>query len=366
MRGLGFRRFATNEYHNMTAAALYIGRSVSQVENTVFTHNAAGGLAYSSPEPGSKVSRSVFVDNGFTPLQGSGNAQQGTDNDFVVDANLLLRNNTQGFGEHCSVSCGQAAVKLTRMRGLRVSNNLVADNKEAAGIWCDLDCSGAQIVYNVVRDNTGSGIMYEVSDKAVIAGNLVLRNQYGINVPSANTKVYNNTLVDNMQGIKVYDDQRTPGRDGWDDIGPDTRNVEVMNNVVSGRNYSLLAMPMRANAAPPNTGPEQQLAGEDYNSFYQSNGKSPTFVYWQSLKGDQAYYRRRAEFRKDHGFSAHSLWSNHTVNVFVGDGDYRVTTDSGSYRSATTLPEDVAAALGVARSGLSRGALTRSTASGTG
>lgn len=362
VRGLGFRRFATNEYHNMTAAALYVGRSVSRVENTVFTNNAAGGLAYSSPQPGSKVSRSVFVDNGFTPLQGSGNAQQGTDNDFVVDSNVLMRNNTQGFGERCSVSCGQAAVKLARMRGLRVSNNLVAENRLAAGIWCDLDCSDTQIVYNVVRDNTGSGIMYEVSNKAVIAGNLSVRNQYGINVPSANTKVYNNTLVDNMQGIKVYDDQRTRGRDGWDDIGPDTRNVEVVNNVVSGRNYSLLAMPMQAKSTLPNTGAVEQLSRVDYNSFHQSNGSSPTYVYWQTLNGKQSYYRSRSQFQKDHGFDGHSLWSNSTTNVFAGSGDYRVTSTSGAYKSAATLPKDVAAALGVAPSGLSRGAFAPSTA----
>jgi hypothetical protein len=333
------------------------------VENTVFTRNAAGGLAYSSPLPGSVVKRSVFVDNGFTPLQGSGNAKEGLQNDFVIDSNVLVRNNTAGFGTNCSISCAQAGIKLARMQGLRIANNLVADNrgKRAAGIWCDLDCSDTEIVQNLVRDHDGAGIFYEVSNTGIIAGNVSVRNQYGISVPSANTKLYNNTLVDNIQGIKVYDDWRTRGQDGWDDVGPDTRNVEVVNNIVYGKNYAVLALPMRDNSAKI-TGPEEQLSRLDYNAFYQRN-KTPVFVYWRGSTGKETLYRSKASFSADRGFGRRDVWSYVTKDPFVkaAAGDYRVTSASPAYRSASKLPKDVAKALGQPSDAkLSRGAVTRS------
>ena len=123
------------------------------------------------------------------------------------------------------------------MVGLTMRNNLVEDTQGmAGGLWCDLDCRDAVFVYNTVRNNPGGpAIFYEVSDRGIIAANVLSGSTYGISVASANTKIYNNTLIDNVQGINVYDDPRSPGVDGWDDVGPDTRNVEVVNNVISGQ-----------------------------------------------------------------------------------------------------------------------------------
>ena len=348
--GIGFRRYASNEYGRLTSGALRILASTSLVENSVFTANAAGGLAYSNPSPGSVVRRSVFAANGYTGLAANGASSTGQRNDLMVSDNVFSGNNAEKFGTGCSLSCGQAAAKFNHMVGLTLIRNVVEKTRGAAsGLWCDLDCTDTKIIYNLVQDNTGGpGIVYEVSDTGLIAANQVLRNKYGITVASANTRVYNNTLVDNRQGFRVYDDRRSPGRNGWNDIGPDTRNVELVNNVVSGRGYSLLAYPMRAKAKPPNTGAESLFGRVDHNTFQQTSGKRPYFVYWQARSGKVSRFRVPSSFGGSRNFGGADAWvTGKKERLFVNKakGDLRVR--GSGYGTSAPLPADVAAVLGV-------------------
>ena len=194
----------------------------------------------SKPWDGAVVRRTVFVDNGYTALGANGGSREDRRTPMLVEQNVFRGNNAERFGERCTVSCGAAAAKFAHIRGLTLTGNLVTDTRgPAAGLWCDLDCSDTVYSFNIVRGHQKSGIFHEVSDTALIVGNLLVANEYGVNVASARTKVYHNTLVDNVQGIHVYDDERSRGEGGWDDVGPDTRAVSVVNNVVSGRSYSL-------------------------------------------------------------------------------------------------------------------------------
>ena len=72
--GLGFRKYASNEFGNTTGSALKINRAVSLVENSVFTQNAALGLTFSKPRPGTVARSNVFAVNGYTALGGNGSS----------------------------------------------------------------------------------------------------------------------------------------------------------------------------------------------------------------------------------------------------------------------------------------------------
>lgn len=352
VRGIGFHQYASNQYHNTTSSALYIiGGSPALVENSVFARNAGAGLSLSQPGPGSVVRRSVFADNGYTALGANGSSARGVRNGLTVDANVITRNNAEHFGDHCSASCGQAGAKFAHMIGLRISRNLVSDTRgESSGLWCDLDCRDVQYVYNTVTNHRKGGIFHEVSDTGTIAGNVLLRNGYGVQVASANTKIYNNTLVDNVQGINVYDDQRSRNVGGWRDVGPDTRRVEVVNNVVAGRNYSIMGGAARVRPGPPNTDASELFARVDYNTLHQSNGTRPVFIYWRNRKQQEILYRARSAFVSDRRGEMHSNWLIGVKDpLFInrGRGDYRIRRGSPAYRTATALPGDVARALGV-------------------
>ena len=355
--GLGFRKYASNEYGNTTASALRIAGARSLVENSVFTENAALGLTYSNPQPGSVVRRSVFAVNGYTALGAFGGAEAGTRNDLTVEQNIFYANNAERFGTNCSTSCGAAAAKFAGMVGLTLRGNLVEQTRgAAAGLWCDLDCRDTTFVYNTVRNNPGGpAIVYEVSDRGIIAANVLTGSTYGIAVASSNTKIYHNTLVGNVQGINVYDDRRSVGVNGWHDVGPDTRNVEVVNNVVSGAGYSLMASSSRINAPSPNTGGDEVLARVDHNAFHQSNGPSPIFTFWRTRHGKVTLFRSQATFTAARGFERHGRWltgSNDPLFEDQAGGDLRMRR---RVLAPAELPADVAAALWVSRSPFGRG-----------
>jgi parallel beta-helix repeat protein len=348
--GLGFRKYASNEYGLVTSGALRVLASTSLVENSVFARNAAGGLAYSNPAPGSVVRRSVFAANGYTGLAANGASSTGQRNDLLVSDNVFYGNNAEKFGTGCTLSCGQAAAKFNHMVGLTLIRNVVENTRGAAsGLWCDLDCTDTNIIYNLVQDNGGGpGIIYEVSDTGLIAANQVIRNKYGITVASANTKVYNNTLVDNRQGLRVYDDRRTLGKGGWNDIGPDTRNVELVNNVVAGPYYSLLAYPMRPKAKPPNTGAESLFTRVDHNTFQQTAGKRPNFVYWKTRSGKVSRFREPSSFTETENLGRADTWvKGKKERLFVNKAQGDLHVRGSGYGMSAALPADVAAALGV-------------------
>ena len=359
VKGIGFRRYATNEYNNTTAGALYLGGSNTLIENAVFTQQAAQALHL--VPVGAKVSRSVFAFNGFNGLGSNGHQHStGAPDGLVIEDSIFNNNNTEHYGLHCTESCAQAGVKIAHMDGFTVKNNVFENNQgRSAGFWCDLACSHGVMINNVARNNGGDGIFYEVSDTGLIASNLVVGNAgNGIRVGSSNTKVYNNTAVDNATiDLWVYDDSRSYGVNGWTDVGPDTVGVEIVNNVFSGDAQTMIKL-NRSSATAPNTGPGQFFDAFDYNSYYRPNHK----ILFNWTDASPVYYSSLSTFTHDHGLDVHSTDVSTGGDPFFVDaanGNYDIRSGSVAYHSGTSLPADVAAALGVSSSaGQNRGAFT--------
>ncbi|RYZ43721.1 MAG: DNRLRE domain-containing protein [Myxococcaceae bacterium] len=360
VKGLGFRRYATNEYSNTTNAALYIGATNSLVENCVFTEMAAGSLSI-KPQ-GGVVRGSVFANNGFTAIGSNGSTNSGTlvTDGLLLEGSVINANNTERFGTNCSRSCAQAGVKIAHMNGFTVRNNVFENNLNGAGFWCDEDCRGGVMVYNIFRNNK-IGIFYEVSDTGIIASNLIYDNTYaGIQACSSNTKIYNNTLVNNAAiNLWIYDDSRNEQDKRGSDIGPDTVNVEVSNNILSGGNITTLKA-SRSDSNFTNTGPNTFFSSLDFNSYYRSGGGTKSLINWVDTGG--VNYTSLAAVRTGRG------WENNGHD-FASGGDpffvnqalrnYVVRSTSAAYNSGRPLPADVAQVLGVPSGTVtSRGALS--------
>jgi parallel beta-helix repeat protein len=362
VRGIGFRRYASNQYHNLTGAALYMGGSgPNQVEKAVFVDNAGGALSVSNPRPGSHVRSSVFARNGYTALGSNGGASADSVNDFVIEHNVFDGNNAENFGWDCTASCGHANVKLAHMNGFAFRDNIV-DNAagRGSGFWCDLDCRDGVIVNNLVRNNGGHGIYYEVSSRSVIASNVVTGSGLpGITVASATTRVYNNTLVGNQFGIWTYDDARSPGVDGWDDVGPDTSDVELVNNVISDEPYYLVKSQDPREDPSINTRPSQYYSEFDFNAYHRLGGAGQKLYNW--VEGTDRYYTSSAEFVAATGWDSHAIDVSSGGDPFFVDqprGDYRVRQESPAFESGHALPEDIASLLGLEPGAeISRGAV---------
>ena len=212
VRGIGIRNYASSQYPGIDEAAVFAAGGPFVFDHDVFTDNSAGGIGFSNPKPGTLVEFSQFVSNGFDAIGGNGSANGAkTANGLVIQSNLIQNNNSELFDQNCTYACGSAGIKIAHMVGFTLTGNTVSGNN-GNGLWCDEDCTGGAYINNVVTGNTKTGILHEVSDAAVIANNVVSQNGTGgITVASANTDVYNNTLIGNVsKGIWVYDDGRSP------------------------------------------------------------------------------------------------------------------------------------------------------------
>ena len=102
------------------------------------------------------------------------NGQQGiTANgmNVTIDSNEISHNNWAGYDYEWEAGAG----KFAQTTNLVLKNNFVHNNN-GAGLWLDIDNVNALVENNTIQDNVLSGIQYEISYKATIRNNFLLRN----------------------------------------------------------------------------------------------------------------------------------------------------------------------------------------------
>lgn len=351
IRGIGFKRFASNEYSNLTNAAVYIGgKSVVVLESTVFRENSGKGLSFSNPQPGSYVRGSIFASNGFNGAHANGSKNQAERNDLLLEGNVFYRNNKNGYGHGCTVSCASAHIKMANMVGYTFRDNLLLDvvTDGAIGVWCDTWCYDGK-TYNNLFVNSGD-IFYELNDGGFIASNVIVNSKTnGINIAASNVRVYNNTIINPKTiGMRIYEDSRTDFN---------TENIKVFNNVVYGQPANVNWF-VNQGVVPPST----YITGFDYNSYWRQT--SNTLYRWidsesplneTSTKTTVAFRAIRPQFETQ---AQDIVGGSDPFFVNLADGDYRIRPSSVASGSGGAIPADIAQALGVPTSaGQNRGAL---------
>lgn len=396
VKGLGFKRFASAHRGNDGGSVVYAGLGGSgeasgqvQLESVVFTQNAGTTFAVSGPKNDSWVKNSVFAFNHSGGMAGNGfaNSSPGSPNKFLIESSIFNSNNMGMFDTKCGQSCGVGGIKLNNMAGFTVRNSLFENTKaKAPGFWCDIDCSNGVMVNNVVRNNGGRGIFYEISSKGIIAGNLVYNNsQANISVFSATTKIYNNTVVNkigpSVESFWIMDDKRPAPDNGatWPytlaamqashsalgvgyavRVGPNTNGLEFANNLVVAQppdiNGSLGARLMNfadykntgaSYAKAPNTFSNEYFKVLDYNIYYHPPNKN--LYMWSGTDA----IKSTTQLRSVSGQS----WENNTITVPDGSNpfydrnefDFRLKKDSkAATQKGRSIPSDVCTAIGLA------------------
>lgn len=363
--GLGFRRYATHVYTN-NPGAIYVGAQGETFANDVFTKNAGTAMQLAKARDAT-INRSIFAFNGGTGIFGGSDGGAGGLDNTVIENSVFNNNNTELFWTSCSYSCAAAGIKLAYMDGFTIKDNIIENNlKEALGVWCDVACRGGVYVYNDVHNNGNAGIFYEISDTGIIASNLSYNNGGpGIRLGSANTKIFNNTLVNNGgEDVWVYDDYRSPdhpdtANTGATHVGPDTVGTQYANNVVASSGTINSYTGTRTDYT--NTQPSQFFDLLDYNAYWRSSSSSQVFTHWADASAT-------TDFTSVSSFTAaHSPLDSHSIDLTGGTDPFFVSAATGNYQlrsgnqagTGTTIPSDVLTALGL-RSGtnLPKGAIT--------
>lgn len=384
IKGIGFRRYATNQIHNATAGAvlLNLGKNVL-VENSVFIENAGNGLQ-SWQTANLTIRRSVLSSNGANGLNYDGNwrARNGgatPADDILIEYSRLDGNNTDRYGVNCTWSCGAAGAKLTGSYGMVVRYNSFSRNAggRGTGFWCDLGCTDLKAYGNVFFNNDRHGLLYEISDEAIIASNIFADNGwdspahgggYALYVGSANVRIYNNTLANNQRGVGIYDDERSPEADtggfAAERIGPSTTGVEFVNNIVTGGNPNggRHLVITGATTAAGNTVASELIEKMGSNSYHRpADGPEHWASWYEGLKSGTSFYKSIAAFHSAHGLDQTSEISTASRDPYLVNavaGDFGVREGSGADGTAADLPADIARMLDVATSGHDRGAIS--------
>ena len=188
-----------------------------ELRNVVARLNHGGGARIG---PGARVSGGSFSKNGQLGLGG------GFGSGIVIENVEIAHNNYAGYSDGWEAG----GTKFVRADGLVVRKACVHHNN-GPGLWTDIDNINIEFSDNLVFENKGDGIKHEISYRAKIHGNTVVRNGY----QGANWLWGSQILIQNSQDVEVHDNIV--------EVGPEYSNgISVINqNRGEGRHGSWVA-----------------------------------------------------------------------------------------------------------------------------
>lgn len=153
------------------------------VDHTEIAYSGVAGVAL----PNGGTVRNSFIHHSTISGYGAYLA-----NDVVFENNELSYNGNES--------------KICLTRNVIFRNNHVHHNVN--GIWYDGENTGSLIEGNVIEDNDGQGVYYEVSGQGLIRNNIVRRNGgNGIFITNSHAvEIYGNVLENNFRGIAYFVD----------------------------------------------------------------------------------------------------------------------------------------------------------------
>jgi len=177
------------------------------VRNVTATNNHWAGLLAAD---GMKILGGSYIENGQLGIGGNaatGILLDGLDDDpATYDGPELARN------KRLRVECGWEGGGMKWDRGSVTIRNAHVHDNACKGLWADINARDALIEHNLIENNGQEGILYEISQDAVIRNNEINENSLedvsswywsgGITVASSfNVQIYDNRLSGNFNGI---------------------------------------------------------------------------------------------------------------------------------------------------------------------
>jgi len=243
---------------------------VSQVE-AKWNHGTGISLG-----PGGQILNSYSHNNGQMGVGIVGGANS------KVIGNEISWNNYAGY----TTSWEAGGSKFWMTTNLVVESNYVHDNY-GNGLWTDCDNVGTLYESNTVINNAGSGILHEISYKAVITGNTVEGNSV---VADSDSTLWNSQIVlANSQNVDVYGNTVQAAADGGNGIGliNEQRGTGTLgvwaaaNNVVYSNTITYLGAAGTSGIMTSSGGPSAPGNRFDYNKYILAEAGS---VHWAWLK----------------------------------------------------------------------------------
>lgn len=277
---------------NLTSGSC-IGVYSTGSDNWTIDHNEVSGCSFGinvGINSGAQITNNFMHHNvgDGSPHAGGYGSYQGR--------NMLFSHNQIAYNGH--------EQKVSVTQNVTFRDNWVHHNDN--GIWYDGDNLGSLIEGNVVEDNSGEGIFYEVSGAGIIRDNLVSRNgSSGIFIStSRDVQISGNTLEDNFRGVNFFVNCDIVGPPDFPypgSIGLDLRDNYAHDNTILvpdrtdafGSSMSYISSCTPEQVAPYESGAKNLVfEGNDYTvpslsvRYWVWADRLRSFAEWQSLGHD--------------------------------------------------------------------------------
>jgi parallel beta-helix repeat protein len=337
--GFGVRRYAVSVPDH---GAVTLERANTSMTRMKVVDNATSGLGVSADDI--RITDSTFSRNGLIGIHGAHSYR------LKMHGLTVQRNNLERFNQAPMAG----GIKIGRSRGVSLRYSVVTQNYGTA-VWWDESVYDSKVVNNRITWNTGHGVHVELSERSVVANNLVLKNaDKGIQVvDSGAVRIYNNTLVGNHRPINIIQDKRTQenaqsGHDlrrPWPDPTVPWRvdDVTVRNNVVAYPREVANCMLCVEDGSHLRSA--AQMGVRSQANVYVRPAGPRWLVVWSSGEGNPATFTTLSAFR--------STTNQETRGVLTSSGvvSWRGRPSAMLLRwgreRATSLPSDIAAMIGV-------------------
>lgn len=290
-------------------------------------------------------------------------------NDVLLEKNIIMRNNIEDIAGYYP-----AAVKIfNQCYRVTCRDNLVIDQPNSIGIWYDVGNVDGVFVNNWIENvhfdekirpaddvyPSGSGFYFEISKRAICAGNVFVNCDYGIHLRnSSDVQMYNNTLVNST--VLIGRTARTAAGDHFDwhpSTGPGLNERDghlFMNNLLTGdANFSDPLLSIWQKASLCETHKTSQLQQLDNNVYVRVSDKtSDPLIQWRPASNDncQTGFKSLESLRKTYPqFSANSrnfLSYNGPLFKSMKLGNYQLSATFPGSESGTQLSAQISKLLG--------------------
>jgi hypothetical protein len=206
--------------------------------------------------------------------------------DVLLERNVFRRNNVEQLTGYYP-----AAVKIfNQSHRVTCRDNLVIDNPHSNGIWYDVGNRDAVFVNNWV-EGAIDGFFFEISNGAVVAGNVFVNCAKGVRVlNAANVRVYHNTFLDSVASFERNERSAAADHFGWHpQTGPDVDEREghvfASNLLAASESFGkpLLRFEQAKGLCGKLTRPQAKEV--DGNVYARAAGEGPLAV-WSPVAGE--------------------------------------------------------------------------------
>jgi parallel beta-helix repeat protein len=244
--------------------------------------------------PNSSVVKNNFIHHNVGNPTSSVYVLQGGGYQLYMSKNVVF--------EHNEISYNSVNQKITLCPSVTFRDNFVHHNLEN-GIWYDGENPGSLIEGNIVEDNAGMGIFYEVSGQGIIRNNTIRRSgDSGILISTShNVEIYGNTLENNFRGINYFVNCSKVGSSEGGFIGEEfyMQNVSSHDNTIAVGTQSGALATAFGYTSCTSTQLDAYLNGSkgltfSYNTYHVPSRTGPYWLWggtkywsqWQSLGQD--------------------------------------------------------------------------------